>query len=310
MEKTKYIWLDGKRVLWEDAQVHLLTHTLHYGLGVFEGIRCYETSDGRAAIFRLKEHIDRLFESAHIVQLEIPYTPEQLVDETVALLEANGMRGGYIRHLVFLGDGVMGLHPGANPVRVSIAAWPWGAYLGDEGMEKGIRVKVSSYVRHHVNSMMTKAKVCGAYVNSIMAKREAVAMGYDEALLLDTDGYVSEASGENIFIVKNGVIKTTPLGSILKGITRDCILRIAEEEGIPVIEERFSRDEMYVADEAFFSGTAAEITPIREIDDRRIGDGTAGPIAKRIQKRYFDIVAGKDANHLDWLTFVGKPVTS
>lgn len=310
MDKTKYIWMDGQRVLWEDAQVHLLTHTLHYGLGVFEGIRCYETADGRAAIFRLKEHIDRLFESAHIVQLKIPYTPEQIMEETIALLQANEMRGGYLRHLVFVGDGVMGVHPGSNPIRVAIAAWPWGAYLGDDCMEKGIRVKVSSFVRHHVNAMMTKAKVCGAYVNSILAKREAVSMGYDEALLLDTDGYVSEASGENIFIVKDGVIKTTPLGSILKGITRDCVLRIAAEAGIPVVEERFSRDELYVADEAFFSGTAAEISPIREIDDRMIGTGKPGPVSKTIQKRYFDIVQGRDQNHLDWLTFVGKPVTS
>ncbi len=310
MQKTKYIWLDGRRVLWEDAQVHILTHTLHYGLGVFEGIRAYDTVDGRTAVFRLNEHIDRLFESAHILQLEIPFTREQLIDETLALLEANEMGGGYLRHLVFVGDGMMGLHPGTNKVRVSIAAWPWGAYLGEEGMEKGIRVKVSSFVRHHVNAMMTKAKAVGGYVNSILAKREAVALGYDEALMLDTEGYVSEASGENIFIVKNGVIKTTPLTSVLKGITRDCILRIAEEEGYELIEERFTRDELYVADEAFFTGTAAEITPIREVDGRNIGAGTRGPVTERIQKRYFDIVKGADARYADWLTYVGKPVGS
>jgi branched-chain amino acid aminotransferase len=309
METTKYIWLDGHRVPWAEAQVHVLTHTLHYGLGVFEGIRCYETVDGRSAIFRLTEHIDRLFESAHIVMLDIPYTRQQLIDETVALLEANEMRGGYIRHLVFLGDGKMGLHPGGCPVRVAIAAWPWGAYLGDEGMEKGIRVKVSSFVRPHVNSQMTKSKTVGNYVNSILAKREAVSLGFDEALLLDPEGYVSEASGENIFIVKNGLIKTTPLTSVLKGITRDCVLTIAREQGYRIVEERFTRDELYVADEAFFSGTAAEITPIREVDGRRIGAGQRGPVCEDIQKRYFEIVKGGDSSHTAWLTYLPSAVS-
>lgn len=304
MEKTKYIWLDGKRVLWDEAQVHVLTHTLHYGLGVFEGIRCYESADGRPAIFRLREHIDRLYQSAHIVQLAIPYSKDEIIAATTGLLAANGMQSGYIRHLVFVGDGMMGLHPGKNAIRVAIAAWPWGAYLGAEGMAKGIRVKISSFVRHHVNAQMTKAKVAGAYVNSILAKREVVAMGYDEALMLDTEGYVSEASGENIFIVSGGVIKTTPLTSVLKGITRDCVLTIARELGYPVVEERFTRDELYVADEAFFTGTAAELTPIREVDDRTIGPGKPGPVTLAIQKRYFEAVKGEDPRHRDWLTFV------
>lgn len=304
MEKTKYIWLDGRRVLWDDANVHVLTHTLHYGLGVFEGVRCYETVDGRSAIFRLRDHIDRLFESAHILQLEIPFSREQLVEETVALLKANEMKSGYIRHLVFLGDGIMGLHPGDSRVRVSIAAWPWGPYLGAEGVANGIRVKISSFVRHHVNAQMTKAKTVGGYVNSIMAKREAVAQHYDEALLLDTDGYVAEASGENVFVVDDGIIKTTPIGTILHGLTRDCVLGFAKEMGIQVVEERFTRDALYIADETFFTGTAAEITPVREIDDRRIGTGKPGPITTAIQKRYFQAVRGEDPRSAHWLTYL------
>lgn len=304
MEKMKYIWLDGRRVAWDEANVHVLTHTLHYGLGVFEGIRFYETSDGRTAIFRLKEHIDRLFQSAHIVQLEIPYSKEKLIEETLALIESNDMRSGYLRHLVFVGDGIMGLHPSTNPIRVSIAAWPWGAYLGADGLANGIRVKISSFIRHHVNSEMTKAKVVGAYVNSILAKREAVALKYDEALLLDTEGYVSEASGENIFIVSKGVIKTTGLTSVLRGITRDTVLDFAREMNVPVEEERFSRDELYCADEAFFTGTAAEITPIREVDDRKIGTGKPGPITTAIQKRFFQAVKGEDPRYANWLTYL------
>lgn len=303
MQKTKFIWLDGRRVAWDEANVHVLTHTLHYGLGVFEGIRFYQTARGRSAVFRLDDHIERLYQSAHIMQLEIPYTPRQLSDETIALLEANGIKDGYIRHLVFVGDGIMGLHPSTNPIRVAVAAWPWGAYLGAEGMEKGIRVKIASFVRHHVNAQMTKAKVVGSYVNSILAKREAVALKYDEALLLDTEGYVSEASGENIFIVSKRIIKTTPLTSILRGITRDCVFHIANDLGYRIVEERFTRDELYLADEAFFTGTAAEITPIREVDDRRIGSGQRGPMTAAIQQRYFDIVQGKVPQYERWLTF-------
>jgi branched-chain amino acid aminotransferase len=304
MEKMPFIWLDGRKVAWDEAQVHVLTHTLHYGLGVFEGIRFYATAGGRPAVFRLHEHIDRLFASAHIVQLAIPYTREEIIAATLDLLAANRMQSGYVRHLVFVGDGVMGLHPAGNPIRVTIAAWPWGAYLGAEGLASGIRVKVSSYTRHHVNAQMTKAKVAGAYVNSILAKREAVALGYDEALLLDTEGYVSEASGENIFIVKDGAVKTTPLTSVLKGITRDCVMQFAKELGYPLVEERFTRDELYVADEAFFTGTAAEITPIREVDGRQIGAGKPGPITAAIQKRFFQAVRGEDPRYAAWLTFL------
>ncbi|TAN63051.1 branched-chain amino acid transaminase, partial [bacterium] len=258
MEKEKKIWLDGKLVDWESANVHVMTHALHYGLGVFEGIRCYKTEDNKSAVFRLKEHTKRLFESAHIALLKIPYTEDEINSAIIKTLEANGLKEGYIRPIAFLGDGSMGIYPKNNPVRVAIAAWAWGAYLGEEALKNGIRVKVSSFVRHHVNSSMTKAKITGNYVNSILAKREVVAGGFDEALLLDTEGYVSEGSGENIFIVKNGTLKTTPLTSVLNGITRDSVIRIARDKKIEVKEERFTRDELYIADEAFFTGTAAE----------------------------------------------------
>lgn len=293
--------MDGGLVAWEDANVHILTHTLHYGLGVFEGIRSYETDDGAGAVFRLAEHTDRLFESAHILQMEIPFTRDEISDAVVETLRANGLKGGYIRPIVYLGSGSMGLFPKENPVRVAVAAWPWGAYLGEEGLEKGIRVKVSSFMRHHVNVSMTKSKACGYYVNSILAKREVVAAGYDEALLLDTEGYVSEGSGENVFMVKDGEIKTTPLTSILKGITRDTVMRIAAEKGYPLREERFTRDELYTADEVFLTGTAAEITPIREIDDRKIGEGGPGPVTREIQSTFFDIVKGRREEYMGWL---------
>ncbi len=304
MEKLKKIWFDGKLVDWDKANVHVLTHALHYGLGVFEGIRCYKCDDGRSAIFRLPDHTNRLFESAHIVMMKIPWTPSEINAAVIETLKANGLDEGYIRPIAFLGEGSMGVLPKDNPVRVSIAAWKWGAYLGDEGMEKGIRVKVSSYVRHHVNSMMTKAKVTGHYVNSILAKREVVADGYDEALLLDTEGYVSEGTGENVFIVKDGALKTTPLTSNLKGITRDSVMRIAGDKGLTVKEERFTRDEVYVADEAFFTGTAAEITPIRELDSRQIGKGKPGAITKDIQKTFFDAVKGRNKDYALWLTYL------
>ncbi|OGP26864.1 MAG: branched chain amino acid aminotransferase, partial [Deltaproteobacteria bacterium GWB2_42_7] len=271
MEKTKKIWMDGKFVNWEDANVHILTHTLHYGLGVFEGIRCYKCEDGRSAVFRLQEHTDRLFESAHIMQVQIPYSREDINKAIIETLKVNDLKEGYIRPLVYLSAGSMGIYPKDNPVKVAIAVWSWGAYLGEKAIKEGIRVKISSFTRHHVNVGMTKAKVVGNYVNSILAKREVIAMGYDEALLLDTDGYISEGSGENIFMVKDGLLKTTPLTSVLRGITRDSVIRIAKDKGIPVLEGRFSRDELYTADEAFFTGTAAEITPIREVDNRKIG---------------------------------------
>ena len=299
--KTKKIWMDGKFVDWDAAQVHVLAHTLHYGVGVFEGIRCYKTANGKSAIFRLREHVDRLFASAHIVLLEIPFTPEQIRDAIRKTLVTNQLAEGYIRPIVFIGEGEMGLFVRTNPVRVAIAVWSWGAYLGEEGLRKGIRAKVSSFNRHHVNAAMSKGKICGYYVNSVLAKWEVKKAGYDEAVLLDTEGYVAEGSGENIFIVRNGVLITTPLTSILPGITRDAVLTIARKLDIPVKESRFTRDEMYIADEMFFTGTAAEITPVREVDDRKVGPGKPGPVTKRIQDAFFDIVRGKDKFFSSWL---------
>ncbi len=293
--------MDGEFVDWYKAQVHVLTHTLHYGLGMFEGIRCYKTAKG-SAIFRLDEHVERLFASAHIFNVEIPYSKKEIRDAIVRTVTVNKLKECYIRPLVYIGYGAMGIYPRGNPVRVAIAAWPWGAYLGDEGLDKGIRIQVSSFTRHHVNSSMTRAKVCGYYVNSQIAKKEAIAGGYDEALLLDPEGYVSEGSGENIFIVRNGRIKTTPLTTILEGITRDSIIKIAKDNKIPVLEERFTRDEIYIADEAFFTGTAAEVTPIREMDNRKIGSGIRGKITKKLQVIFFDAVKGKNRKYESWLT--------
>ncbi len=304
MVKAEKIWLDGEMLDWDKANVHILTHTLHYGLGVFEGIRCYKRGDGRSQIFRLKEHTSRLFASAHIGQMEIPYTQDEINKAIVETLKANSLDEGYIRPLVFIGDGAMGILPQDNKIRVAIAAWAWGAYLGEEGLNSGIRVKVSSFTRHHVNVSMTKAKITGHYVNSIMAKREAVSAGYDEALLLDTEGYVSEASGENIFMVQNGVLYTTSPTSILKGITRDSVIRAARDEGLEVREERLTRDELYIADEAFFTGTAAEVTPIREVDDRTIGTGKPGPVTKKIQDKFFDIVKGSNTDYEEWFYYI------
>lgn len=304
MEKCKKIWMDGRLVDWDDANVHILTHTLHYGLAAFEGIRCYRCDDGRSAVFRLHEHTERLFASAHIALMEIPFSIDDINKAVADTLKANGLEEGYIRPIVYLGAGSMGVLPRDNPVRVSIATWKWGAYLGEEGIAKGIRAKVSSYARHHVNSSMTKAKISGYYVNSILAKREVIAAGYDEAVLLDTDGYVSEGSGENIFIVKNGIIKTTPLTSVLNGITRDSVIRIAKDRGLEVRQERFTRDELYIADEAFFTGTAAEITPIREVDGRAVGKGKPGPVTKDIQEIFFDTVKGKNKVYEKWLWYL------
>ena len=304
VQKTDKIWMDGKFIPWEEANVHILTHTLHYGLGAFEGIRCYQCADGRSAVFRLKEHIDRLFDSAQIGEMKMPFSKREIAEACKETLRVNRLKEGYIRPIAFIGDGVMGVHPGDNPIRVAIITWAWGAYLGDDALEKGIRVKVSSFARHHVNVMMTKAKICGNYVNSVLAKREVVKMGYDEALMLDTEGYVSEASGENIFIFKNGVLKTTPLTSILPGITRDSIIQIAKAKKIALIEERFTRDELYTAQEAFFTGTAAEVSPIREVDDRQIGEGKPGPVTRQIQAAFFDIVKGKNPDYREWLDYL------
>ena len=303
LSKTEKIWMDGRMVSWEKANVHVLTHTLHYGLGAFEGIRCYNTPSG-PAIFRLNEHVERLFQTAHIFLIDIPYTREEICNAIIKTVKVNKLKECYIRPLVYIGYGAMGLYPQDNPIKVAIAAWPWGAYLGEEGLEKGIRVKVSSFIRHHVNSNMSRGKVCGYYVNSQLSKKEAVLGGFDEGLLLDTEGYVSEGSGENIFIVRNNVLKTTPLTSILEGITRDSILRLACDLGIKVAEQRFTRDEIYICDEAFFTGTAAEVTPIRELDNRTIGKGKAGPVTKKLQAAFFDIVKGKNVKYESWLTNV------
>lgn len=300
MTEAKFIWMDGKLVPWGEANVHVLTHTLHYGVGLFEGIRCYKGRSG-SAIFRLDEHVDRLFDSAHIFQLEMPFTKKQIADAIIKTVRANKLEECYIRPLVYIGYGQMGIYV-SGPVNVAIAAWPWGAYLGDEGIEKGIKVKVSSYTRHHVNITMTRAKFTGAYFNSQLAKREAKAAGCDEALLLDPEGYVAEGSGENVFIVRNGVIKTTPLTSILEGITRDAVMTLARDMGMTVVEQRFTRDEVYIAEEAFFTGTAAEVTPIREVDGRLIGGGKPGPVVKKLQKAFFDAVQGKKAKYKKWLT--------
>jgi branched-chain amino acid aminotransferase len=304
VEKAKFIWFDGKFIPWEEAQVHVLTHTLHYGLGVFEGIRAYQCVDGRTAIFRLKEHIQRLFDSAHVMMIDIPVSQAEVEGACAEILRRNGQKEAYIRPLVFLGEGVMGLHPQGSPIHTTVISWVWGAYLGDEGLRRGIRIKTSSFIRHHVNIMMTKTKTVGNYVNSIMAKLEAVHSGYDEALLLDTAGYVCEASGENIFMVKDGILKTPPLTSVLPGITRDCIITLAQEHGVSVREERFSRDELYLADEAFLTGTAAEVTPIREVDGRIIGPGKPGPLTTKMQEVYFGVVKGQEAAYHKWLTFI------
>ena len=298
------IWLDGKFVKWSDANIHILTHTLHYGLGVFEGIRCYAGADGRSAIFRLPEHIRRLFDSAKINLIEIPFSPEELEAVTLESLRRNNLAEGYIRPLVFIGDGAMGLHPGDNPVRVAVIAWEWGKYLGDEGMTKGIRAKVSTFARHHVNAKMTKGKTCGDYVNSILAKREALLDGFDEAIMLDTQGLVSECTGENIFLVRDGKIRTPPLYSVLDGITRASMIEVARDRGYSVEETQLTRDDLYLADEIFLTGTAAEITPIREIDYRTIGDGKRGKITEELQTAFFDIVTGVDTRYDRWRTFL------
>ncbi len=301
VEKMEKIWMDGELIDWEEAKIHVLTHTFHYGLGVFEGIRCYRCHDGSSAVFRLGDHIERLFHSGHIAGITIPFSKERVFEACKETLQANNLTEGYIRPIAFIDEGVMGVHPGDNPIRVCIITWPWGAYLGEEALKRGIRVMVSSFTRHHVNVMMTKAKICGNYVNSVLAKKEAVGRGYDEAVMLDTEGYVSEGSGENLFLVRKGHLKTTSLTSILDGITRDSVIRIAADNGIEVREERFTRDELYTAQEAFFTGTAAEITPIREVDDRTIGDGKPGSITRKLQAVFFDVVRGKDKKYKEWL---------
>jgi len=297
------IWFSGEFVPWDEANVHVLTHTLHYGLAVFEGIRAYKCDNDRSAVFRLKEHVDRLYSSAHIANIKIPFTKEQTTEAILELLSINELDAAYIRPIAYIGGGKIGLHPGDNPIELAIAAYPWGTYLGEGALSKGITTKISSLTRMGVNSFMTKAKISGNYANSVMAKVEATSLGFDEAILLDNEGYVAEGSGENIFIVRNGVLKTPPLASILEGITRDAVIQIAKEEGLNFEAERFTRDELYIADEAFFTGTAAEITPIREVDKRMIGQGKPGPVTKKLQSRFFDIVQGRDPKFIDWLEF-------
>ena len=298
---SKKIWMDGALVDWDDATIHVLTHSLHYGLAPFEGIRCYKGKSG-STIFRLKEHVDRLFESAHITMMPMPFSKKAVMDAVIETVRANQLESCYIRPIAFIGYGAMGVYPGDNPIRLAIAAWPWGSYLGEDALTQGIRAKISSFTRHHVNVSMTRAKISGYYVNSILAKWEAKKSGYAESILLDPDGYVSEGTGENVFIVSKGILKTTPLTSILEGITRDSIMQLAKAKNIPLVEERFTRDAMYVADEVFLTGTAAEVTPVRELDDRAIGEGKPGPITQALQSDYFKIVRGEDPAYANWLT--------
>jgi len=303
-DRDGLIWLDGEMVPWREAKTHVLTHTLHYGMGVFEGVRAYKTDKG-PAIFRLEDHTRRLFNSAKILRIDIPYTAEELNEAQCRAVRENNLESAYIRPMCFYGAEGMGLRADNLKVHVMIAAWTWGAYLGADNMARGIRIKTSSFTRHHVNVTMCKAKANGAYMNSMLALREAVEDGYDEAMLLDTQGFVAEGSGENIFLVRDGVLYTPDLTSALDGITRRTIFTLAEEMGLKVIEKRITRDEVYIADEAFFTGTAAEVTPIREVDNRPIGNGSRGPITERLQSAYFDLVHGRYDNKYDhWLTYV------
>lgn len=305
VDKVQKIWIDGELVDWDQANVHILTHTIHYGLGAFEGIRAYKRANGQTHVFRLKEHVDRLFDSCKLILMQPKYTREQVMTACLETLRVNKMEEGYLRPMVFVGEGAMGIYAPNNPHRTTVIAWKWGAYLGEEALKSGIRAKISSYARHHINVSLAKAKMMGQYTNSVLAKREAKLGGYDEAILLDTSGYVSEGSGENIFLVKDGVLYTPDLScSILAGITRDTIITLAREEGLTVSECRITRDQLWLADEVFFTGTAAEVTPVREVDNRTIGEGGMGPITKRIQARFFDVVKGADASHPEWLTKV------
>jgi branched-chain amino acid aminotransferase len=304
-DRDGHIWYDGKLVPWRNATTHVLTHSLHYGLAVFEGVRAYQAAQG-TAIFRLKEHTERLFNSAHIYMMKLPYSQETLMAAQKEVVRANKLESCYIRPIAFYGSEKMGVSPKGASVHVAIAAWPWGAYLGAEALEKGIRVKTSSYARHHVNVSMCRAKYSGTYANSILANLEATEHGYDEGLLLDVDGFVAEGSGENLFMVKNGKVYEPELTSALSGITRDSIITLAQEMGYSVGSKRITRDDLYIADEAFFTGTAAEVTPIREIDGRSIGSGKRGPVTARLQQAFFDCVLGKSEKHRDWLSPVAS----
>jgi len=302
-DRDGVIWYDGELVPWRNATTHVLTHTLHYGMGVFEGVRAYNTPQG-TAIFRLEAHTDRLFDSAHIMGMKIPFTKDEINEATRAAVRENNLESAYIRPMVFYGSEAMGLRATGLKVQVIVAAWSWGAYMGDEALVNGIKVRTSSFTRHHVNISMTRAKANGNYINSMLALQEAISGGADEAMLLDTEGYVAEGSGENIFLVRNGVVYTPEVTSCLNGITRNTVLQLADDLGIKVIEKRITRDEVYIADEAFFTGTAAEVTPIREVDGRQIGIGRRGPVTEKLQKAYFDLVTGKTSAHSEWRTLV------
>jgi branched-chain amino acid aminotransferase len=302
-DRDGFIWYDGKLVPWRDATTHVLTHSLHYGLAVFEGVRAYETERG-PAIFRLAEHTQRLLNSGKIYMMNIPFNLDELMQAQIEVVRSNRLKSCYLRPIAFYGSEKMGISTRGATVHVSVAAWPWGAYLGEDGIEKGIRVKTSSYSRHHVNVTMPRAKVASTYANSILANLEVTAQGYDEPLLLDTQGFVAEGAGENLFVIKDGRIYEPEIASALTGITRDSVMTIAREFGLEVQSKRLTRDDIYIADEAFFTGTAAEVTPIRELDDRIIGSGARGPITQKIQARYFDIVNGRAPEYERWLTYV------
>lgn len=304
VEPTKKVWMDGEFVDWKDANVPIVTHALHYGFGVFEGMRCYKLGDGRKAVFRLKLHIRRLFDGMKILTLEPHISQEEMIDACLEIVRINDLDECYIRPIVFCGEGTMGLSA-YNPTRAAIVAWKWGEYLGEGALQNGIRTIVSSFNRHHVNVGMVQGKITGQYITSILAKREAMSMGYDEAVMLDTHGYVAEGTGENIFAVRDGVLYTPPTNSpILSGVTRDAVIQLAAENEMVVKEERFTRDFLYISDEVFFTGTAAEITPVREIDNRQVGEGRPGPVTKRLQKAFFDVVRGIDERHSGWLDMV------
>ena len=298
------IWMDGELVDWRDAKIHVLSHTLHYGCGAFEGVRAYDTVNG-TAIFRLQEHTQRLLNSGKILRMKVPFSAEQINEAQRAVVKANGLKSAYIRPLIWIGSEKLGVSPKGNQVHLMVAAWSWGAYLGEDGMKRGIRVKTSSYTRHHVNITMTQAKTVSNYTNSILANMEATDDGYDEALLLDASGFVSEGAGENLFVIKGGVVYTPDLSAgALNGITRNTIFSICQDLGLKLVEKRITRDEVYICDEAFFTGTAAEVTPIRELDRIEIGSGSRGPITEKIQSAFFDIVNGRNAKYADWLTAV------
>jgi branched-chain amino acid aminotransferase len=299
---TPFVWMNGRLTPFEESKISILTHTLHYGLGIFEGTRAYEQTNGGSAVFRLDDHLRRMRGSANAVNIKMPHSWEEIRQGSLDLVEANGLATCYLRHIAWIGDGVMGLNPKDNPIRFAIVSWPWGAYLGKEGIEKGVRCKVSSYNRPFPNSTMTKAKITGNYVNSILAKREAVAMGFDEAILLDTNGYLTECSGENLFVVRDNILRTPALTSVLEGITRATVATIARDLGYEVQQTILTRDELYFADEVFMTGTAAEVTPVREVDNRPVGDGIAGPVTKQIQKMYFAAIRGELPQYSHWLS--------